>query len=110
MNGKENTGLPKFTQRLKDVRCCDGDRIRLQCEIDAQTKPEVAWEKDGKMLSENSNGIKMEFDGKTVSLTIDHVYPEDEGEYVCIAMNDFGRSRASACIIVDGEFEKSIFF
>ena len=45
-----------------------------------------------------------EFDGETARLCIQHVYPEDEGEYTCVAYNDLGKAFTSACLIVDGNF------
>jgi len=31
------------------------------------------------------------------------VYPEDEGEYTCVAYNELGRAITSACLVVDGK-------
>lgn len=45
-----------------------------------------------------------DFDGETARLCIQHVYPEDEGEYTCVAYNDLGKAFTSACLIVDGNF------
>lgn len=44
-----------------------------------------------------------DFDGETARLSIQHIYPEDEGEYTCIISNQLGKAFTSACIIVDGE-------
>lgn len=35
-------------------------------------------------------------------LSIGRVYPEDEGEYTCVAYNELGSDSTSACLIVDG--------
>lgn len=45
-----------------------------------------------------------ELDGETARLSIQHVYPEDEGEYTCVAYNDLGKAYTSACLVVDGNF------
>lgn len=42
-------------------------------------------------------------DGSTARLTILQVYPEDEGEYACVAYNELGRASTAACLIVDGK-------
>jgi hypothetical protein len=44
-----------------------------------------------------------EFDGDTARLHIHQVYPEDEGEYTCVAYNELGRALTSACLVVDGK-------
>lgn len=51
-----------------------------------------------------SGDFSAEFDGETARLCIQHVYPEDEGEYTCVAYNDLGKAFTSACLIVDGNF------
>lgn len=55
-----------------------------------------------------SGDFLAEFDGETARLCIQHVYPEDEGEYTCVAYNDLGKAFTSACLIVDGNFDCSI--
>lgn len=33
--------LPIFKRQLKDVRCCDGDSVRLECTVEAVPEPTV---------------------------------------------------------------------
>lgn len=54
-----------------------------------------------------SGDFSAEFDGETARLCIQHIYPEDEGEYTCVAYNDLGKAFTSACLIVDGNFDKA---
>lgn len=37
-------------------------------------------------------------------LEISRVYPEDEGEYTCVATNNAGTASCSATLTLDGEF------
>lgn len=92
---------------MKDVRCCDGDSVRLECHVEAMPEPTIAWEKDGKKLTMQMCGddFSTTYDGERAILTIKRVYPEDEGEYKCIAANNIGETMSSACIIVDGDFQ-----
>lgn len=48
------------------------------------------------------NDFTSEFDGEVARLSIQHVYPEDEGEYTCVAYNELGKAFTSACLVVDG--------
>lgn len=96
--------LPIFTQQLKDLRCCDGDSVRLECHVEGKPEPQIVWQKDGKQLNETNDDLITSYDSERATLTIKRVYPEDEGEYVCIASNSIGETISSACIIVDGEF------
>lgn len=97
--------LPVFEKGLKDLRCCDGDAVTLECVVIASSPPEIRWEKGGKLIP-LGNDFASDFDGKTATLTIKQVYPEDEGEYTCVAYNDVGRTYTSACIVVDVPEEK----
>jgi hypothetical protein len=47
--------------------------------------------------------FRAELDGDTARLHIHQVYPEDEGEYTCVAYNELGRALTSACLVVDGK-------
>lgn len=47
-----------------------------------------------------------DYDGLTARLSINQVYPEDEGEYVCVAYNELGKAYTSACLVVDGKLIK----
>lgn len=96
--------LPIFKQQLKDVRCCDGDSVRLECHVEATPEPTIIWEKDGKKLLHMNDDFSTSYDNGRAILTIKRVYPEDEGEYKCIASNSIGKTVSLACIIVDGGY------
>lgn len=53
-------------------------------------------------MSPASEDLSLSYDGEHCILSIKRVYPEDEGEYRCIASNNIGKTVSSACIIVDG--------
>ena len=87
------------------MRCCDGDSVTLECHVEGKPDPLIIWEKDGRKLSCLTD-IHTQFDGRKATLSINHVFPEDEGEYTCIASNTLGRTYTAACIIVDVPEEK----
>ncbi|XP_050743266.1 titin isoform X41 [Drosophila biarmipes] len=97
--------LPRFVRNLRNLRCCDGDAISLECHVEADPEPFIIWEKDGHVVPSDRDYV-MSFDGTKATLSIPRVYPEDEGEYTCVAKNSVGRSLSSACIIVDVPEEK----
>lgn len=95
---------PVFTQALKDVRCCDGDAVTLQCHVEALPAPSVQWEKDGHPItSQTTPDIQIRCVEDRATLHIRRVYPEDEGEYTCVARNNIGTAVSAACLIVDGK-------
>ncbi|XP_051161896.1 titin homolog isoform X2 [Leptopilina boulardi] len=93
--------LPIIRKELRDIQCCDGDAVTLECKFYAPSEtPIIRWEKDGKTLSLTGD-FSADFDGETAKLSIQHVYQEDEGEYTCTASNQLGKAFTSACLIVD---------
>lgn len=100
--------LPRIAKHLKDLRCCDGDAITLECHVDGKPEPNVFWEKDGKILHDKSTDHRQHFDGKRATLSIPRVFPEDEGQYCLVASNSMGRVKSAACIIVDGELHTAL--
>ncbi|XP_045907701.1 obscurin isoform X6 [Micropterus dolomieu] len=67
----------------KDVKATLSQKATLSCEV-ADTKTEVKWYKDGKMLT-SSKTIHTESKGKSRQLVIDSVEKKDAGEYLCEA-------------------------
>lgn len=43
--------MPKILSDLKDLRCCDGDAVTLECKVEATPPPNIRWEKGGKVSS-----------------------------------------------------------
>ncbi|XP_054090488.1 myosin light chain kinase, smooth muscle isoform X8 [Zeugodacus cucurbitae] len=97
--------FPHFIRHLRDLRCCDGDAITLECHVEALPEPIIIWEKDGRVLPSGKD-FTMSYDGIKATLSIPRIYPEDEGEFTCVAKNNLGRTLSSACIIVDVPEEK----
>ncbi|XP_026825970.1 uncharacterized protein LOC105284959 isoform X2 [Ooceraea biroi] len=93
--------LPIIKRELRDIRCCDGDAVSLECKVYATPEPPlIRWERGGKIIAMVGD-FASEFDGETARLSIQHVYPEDEEEYTCVAYNDLGKAYTSACLVVD---------
>ncbi|XP_037642953.1 obscurin isoform X28 [Sebastes umbrosus] len=67
----------------KEVKASLSQKATLSCEV-ADTKSEVKWYKDGKLLT-SSKTIHTESKGKSRQLVIDSVEKKDAGEYICEA-------------------------
>ncbi|KAK2709050.1 hypothetical protein QYM36_014620 [Artemia franciscana] len=97
--------IPELKQPLRDLRCCDGDSVTLECRIKAEPPPYIRWTKSGKNLPKSPDFEEI-YDGTIARLNIHQVYPEDEGEYTCIGYNDLGKISTSACLVVDIAHDK----
>ncbi|XP_042163597.1 obscurin-like isoform X6 [Oncorhynchus tshawytscha] len=65
----------------KEVKATLSQKATLSCEV-SDTKTEVKWYKDGKLLT-SSKTVHMETKDKTRQLVLDIVEKKDAGEYTC---------------------------
>lgn len=65
----------------KEVKAILSQRATLSCEV-ADTKTEVKWYKDGKLLTSGKN-VRVESKGQSRQLMIDSIQRKDAGEYIC---------------------------
>uniref|UniRef100_A0A3Q1BNW2 non-specific serine/threonine protein kinase n=1 Tax=Amphiprion ocellaris TaxID=80972 RepID=A0A3Q1BNW2_AMPOC len=70
----------------KEVKATLSQKTTLSCEV-ADTKTEVKWYKDGKLLT-SSKTIHTESKGNSRQLVIDSVEKKDAGEYICEARTE----------------------
>uniref|UniRef100_A0A8C2J4Z6 Myosin light chain kinase, smooth muscle n=1 Tax=Cyprinus carpio TaxID=7962 RepID=A0A8C2J4Z6_CYPCA len=91
---------PIFTHKLSDVTVLDGERLHLQCQLSSESPAKVTWTLDGKLIKP-SKFIVIANEGGKCSLTIDKALPEDEGQYVCRAETNEGRTECFCLVLVD---------
>lgn len=80
---------PVFTAELKDLAIRDGESLTLTCSVRGDPDPQIVWSKNGKSLS-SSEILDLKYKNGTATLTINEIFPEDEGVYVCTATNSIG--------------------
>lgn len=68
------------------VQAAVSQKATLSCEV-ADTKMEVKWYKDGKLLTP-SRGVCADSKGKIRQLVVESVEKKDAGEYICEAGAD----------------------
>ncbi|KAM6066105.1 nexilin isoform 5-T10 [Chlamydotis macqueenii] len=91
------SGAPWFKKPLKNTSVVDGEPVRFTVKITGEPKPEVTWWFEGEMLQDSEDYQYIER-GDTYCLYLPETFPEDEGEYMCKAVNNRGTS-ASTCIL-----------
>uniref|UniRef100_A0A8C6XFF7 Ig-like domain-containing protein n=1 Tax=Naja naja TaxID=35670 RepID=A0A8C6XFF7_NAJNA len=67
----------------KDIKTVTSENVSLSCEV-AQTKADVKWYKDGKLIT-NTKKFKIEEQGGSRCLVVQQVEKKDAGEYTCEA-------------------------
>ncbi|NXG28560.1 NEXN protein, partial [Dromaius novaehollandiae] len=91
------SGAPWFKRPLKNTSIVDGEPVRFTVKVTGEPKPEVTWWFEGEMLQDSEDYQYIER-GETYCLYLPETFPEDEGEYMCKAVNNRGTS-ASTCIL-----------
>lgn len=73
--------------------------MHFECRVEPKKDPtlRIEWYRNGKLLP-TGHRYRSLFDLGYVSLDILYVYPEDSGEYVCKAINDYGEDFTKATI------------
>ncbi|XP_048718244.1 nexilin isoform X5 [Caretta caretta] len=91
------SGAPWFKKPLKNVSVVDSEPVRFTVKITGEPIPEVTWWFEGEMLQDSEDYQYIER-GETYCLYLPETFPEDEGEYMCKAVNSRGTA-ASTCIL-----------
>lgn len=91
------SGAPWFKKPLKNHSVVDAEPVRFTVKITGEPKPEVTWWFEGEMLQDCEDYQYIDR-GETYCLYLPETFPEDEGEYMCKAVNSRGTA-ASTCIL-----------
>jgi len=86
---------PKIVRGLEDLTVKDGEQLNLNCTVRGDPEPTITWYKNDEPLS-SSSILDLKYRNGNASLTINEIYPEDEGLYKCKAVNSLG-SVESTC-------------
>lgn len=88
---------PYVIKGPQDTIIMSGSSVILDCEIGGDPVPDVLWRRTAGGGNMPLTRIRVLDDR---ALRIDHVTPQDEGEYICEADNSVGTLAVSAKLIV----------
>lgn len=80
----------------------EGERVVLECWVDARPEPIVKWYREGIEI-QNTPDYTITFQEGVCTLIILEVFPEDAGKFTCVATNAEGRSVSEAFLQVERE-------
>uniref|UniRef100_A0A914RBS0 Ig-like domain-containing protein n=1 Tax=Panagrolaimus davidi TaxID=227884 RepID=A0A914RBS0_9BILA len=83
---------PHFVKQLQNVTVSEGETAKLDCVVIAQPEPKIVWYKEEETIQE-SQRIKLDFQGDHCSLTIHKTTPSDSGLYKVSARNQAGETQ-----------------
>lgn len=86
---------PEVIESLKDKSVTEGQSIEFSCKILGKPAPTVQWYKSDKLIKP-SKYFQMSRTADEYTLRISEAFPEDEGDYKCVAYNSAGRVTVAA--------------
>lgn len=100
---KELGEAPKFTKQLEDLTQTEGQPVRFEAKVSGIPKPDVHWYLDGEELTDAQIYDFINTEDGTCVLVIQETFPEDEGQYICKATNEYGSATSSAQLFLQGK-------
>lgn len=92
---------PRFVEPLPSLEAADGEELMIPCKIVGKPPPQISFFHNGNNIDHNEEYvISYHPDTGEIVLLIVEVFPEDEGEYVCIAQNPAGEASTRAYLTV----------
>ena len=77
--------------------------VVVDCHATGSPRPEITWYKDNNQIQQYERGYTILNNG---SLMISSLQPYDNGEYMCMAVNEYGNDTVDVYIDTQG---KSLF-
>jgi hypothetical protein len=100
----EEGKAPTFTWGLMSLKVMDGEEVKFRCEVTGTPMPEISWLHDDKPIAENQDfTLSYDVESGACTLLIAEVFPQDAGEYQCIAVNVHGQAVTRAYLEVECE-------
>jgi hypothetical protein len=98
------TDKPFFLRQLQNVNADKGAKVLMQCMLKPSPDTNVQWFRNN-MPIKQSTDYKMDFDEKSglATLSVSEAYPEDGGQYTCVARNPFGEESSTGWLVIKGK-------
>lgn len=94
-DSRQEGTAPVFIREVSDAEISIEDVAKLSVTVTGCPKPKIQWFFNGVLLAPSAD-YKFVFDGDNHSLIILFTRFEDEGEYTCMASNEYGKAVCSA--------------
>lgn len=103
-DSQKQGSVPVFIKEVSDAEISIGDLAKLSVIVTGIPKPKIQWFFNGVLLTPSAD-YKFVFDGNDHSLIILFTKFEDEGEYTCVASNEYGQTICSAYLKINSKKE-----
>nr|CDJ96599.1 Immunoglobulin I-set and Fibronectin domain containing protein [Haemonchus contortus] len=95
---------PTFDYPLEDIRCGEGELLRLNVKVTANPPPKIVWYHDGEEIHFGDH-YRPQYDDekRNCYLSIMNVQRTDSGDYKCVARNVVGKAQCVCSVRVEGK-------
>lgn len=93
---------PRFVNKLESVRVMDGEKLVLTAKVQGIPTPKVEWLHNRDIIKETKDIFSQQDNSGNCNLIISEIFPEDAGEYSCIATNKIGEAICRNVVSVEG--------
>lgn len=94
---------PHFVEELiQPIEVMDGEALELNCRVVGKPIPKVEWYHNKEKMVENKETIISQDAQGNCQLQITEVFPENAGEYKCIASNKIGETVTKTTVNIQG--------
>lgn len=101
--GAQEAIVPEFNPPLTPIRVMDGQQVRFSCRVTGTPTPQILWFHAGRPIGHHREVKVLQSQDGKIGLVISEVFPEDSGDYTCVARNRAGEARTTATLTVEGE-------
>ncbi|XP_073077808.1 palladin-like isoform X2 [Manis javanica] len=107
---------PEFTKHLQDISTTRGQFVIFECRVQATAAVQVHWYRETEQIADSDDfrilrkkACLSSIPEEVCTLIITEAFPEDSGEFKCIAENEAGTAISAARLFVSPgkEVEKS---
>ncbi|CAN0445390.1 unnamed protein product [Rangifer tarandus platyrhynchus] len=106
---------PVFTKHLQDISATRGQSVVFECRVQATAAVQVHWYREKEQITDSDDFRilrkieSLPFPEEVCTLIITEAFPEDSGDFKCIAENEAGTAVSTARLFVspEGKVEKS---
>lgn len=75
----------------------------LTCKVEAVPTPKIKWLHNNVVINKAKHVQIEQDDTGLCTLIIPEVFPENAGDYTCVAENKLGRAECKTSVVINGE-------